>query len=179
MFADLSCHPIPSCRVSIITGVRTKLQSAGVHVKEGRAQTWSPCVRVLEGHTSDCYVVTFSPDGGRLVTGSGDHTIRLWNVQTGALLRVMAGHSSAVISLAYSPDGALIASGSRDHTIIIWDAVTGLQVSEYTGHSAHVWCITFSADTQHVASGDSAERSVSGLWLPLTCPKKCLRCLNM
>src|SRR5713226_2145591 len=60
-----------------------------IEVKEGREQTWNSCVRVLEGHTESCYCVAFSPDGGRLVSGSKDHTVRLWNVSTGALLHVM------------------------------------------------------------------------------------------
>src|SRR6266404_2750622 len=84
-----------------------KMQSR-IDVKEGQQQTWSPCVHVLEGHTSRCHCIAFSPDGGQLVSGSYDYTIQLWNIQTGALLQVMAGHSYAVVSVAYSPNGMLI-----------------------------------------------------------------------
>src|SRR5713101_8351923 len=111
-------HVIPflpiQCRLSQVYGPR--LQS-GIEIKAGREQMWSPCVRVLEGHTKACRCVAFSPDGGRLVSGSGDGTVRLWNVQTGALLQVITGHSDWVLSVTYSPDGKLIASGSADETI--------------------------------------------------------------
>src|SRR5882762_6439089 len=65
-----------------------------IDIKEGRQRTWSPCVRVLEGHTYRCLSVAFSPDGGQLVSGSRDGTVRLWNIETGALLHTMTGHKS-------------------------------------------------------------------------------------
>src|SRR6266404_529309 len=103
---QLHHHVIPflpvESRLSQVYG--PKLQH-GVEITHGRERKWSPCVRVLEGHRNRCYCVSFSPDGGRLASGSGDHTIRLWNTSTGALLQVMAGHSDRVLSVAYSPDG--------------------------------------------------------------------------
>src|SRR5882762_10023138 len=82
----------------------SKIHSA-IEVKEGREETWHPCVRVLEGHTDSCCSIAFSPDGGQLVSGSSDHTVRLWNISTGALLQIMTGHSDLVLSVMYSPDG--------------------------------------------------------------------------
>src|SRR5258705_1249277 len=152
---QLHRHVIPflpvDCRLSQVYG--PKLQS-DVDVKQGRVQAWSPCVRVLEGHSGPCYCLAFSPDGERLVSGADDHTVRLWNVQTGALLHVMAGHSSPVVSITYSPDGMLIASASLDHTVRIWDAAAGLEVGVYAEHSAAVYSVAFSPDNQRIASGD-------------------------
>src|SRR5258705_9528331 len=131
-----------------------KMQSR-IDVKEGQRQTWSSCIHVLEGHTEACYCIAFSPDGRQLVSGSGDHTIQLWNIQTGALLQVMSGHNDAVLSLAYSPNGMFIASGSPDTTVRIWAATTGLQVAMYAGHATPVWCVAFSADGACIASGST------------------------
>src|SRR5258708_2435236 len=64
----------------------SKIHSA-VEVKEGREQTWSPCMRVLEGHIKTCVCIAFSPFGKQLVSGSGDSTVRLWSVSTGAILQ--------------------------------------------------------------------------------------------
>src|SRR5258705_1616027 len=141
---QLHRHVIPflpiECRLSQVYG--PKLQS-DVDVKQGRVQAWSPCVRVLEGHSYVSHSIAFSPDGESLVSGSYDHTVRLWNVQTGALLHVMTGHSRIVVSVMYSPDAMLIASGSLDGTIRIWDAAAGLQVGVYAEHSAEVHSVAF------------------------------------
>ena len=102
-----------------------------IDIKAGREQGWGPCVCVLEGHTNGCSSVAFSADGGRLVSGSYDQAVRLWDVQTGAHLQVMMGHQSEIRQVTYSPDGLLIASCSGDCEVRIWDAA-GLQVSVYT-----------------------------------------------
>ena len=41
------------------------------------------------------------------------HTIKLWDVETGALLSTLEGHSGMVNSVAFSPDGTRLASGIR------------------------------------------------------------------
>jgi len=105
---------------------------------------------MLEGHTGECGSVVFSPDGGRLASGPADD-VRLWNVQTGAVLQVITDHGAGV---AYSPGGRLIVPSSWDKSVRVWDAVTGLQVSMYTGHLDAVTCVAFSADGQRVASAD-------------------------
>jgi WD40 repeat protein len=115
---------------------------------------WGTCMSVLEGHTSYCTSVAFSPDGGRLVSGTRDSTVRIWNVQTGALLQVMMGHHFHVNCVAYSPDGILIASGSSDRTVILWDAASGVQVGTYAGYTNSVGHVAFSADGLHIASED-------------------------
>src|SRR5258705_3947354 len=101
---QLHYHVIPflplESRLSQLYG--SKIHS-GIEVKEGWEQTWQPCVRVLEGHTDLCLCIAFSPDGEQLVSGSDDHTVRLWSMSTGALLQVMGGHRGWVRSVMYSP----------------------------------------------------------------------------
>ena len=41
------------------------------------------CVFVVEGHTDSIQSVTFSPNGKRIVSGSGDTTVRMWDTETG------------------------------------------------------------------------------------------------
>jgi WD40 repeat protein len=77
-------------------------------------------VRVLSGHTGPVLYVSFSPDGKRIASGSGDRTIRVWEAATGRPLAVLKGHSSPVESAVWSNDGSRIASGSLDKSVCVW-----------------------------------------------------------
>ena len=57
--------------------------------------------------------------------GSGDRTVKLWDVATGKLLASLQGHTGGVYSVAWSPDGKTLASGSDDRTVKLWDAAVG------------------------------------------------------
>ena len=73
--------------------------------------------------------MAFSPDGHRIVSGSDDHTVRLWNADTGQPIGApLTGHTGAVNSVAFSPDGQRIVSGSADNTLRLWNADTGQPV---------------------------------------------------
>jgi WD40 repeat protein len=66
--------------------------------------------------------VSFSPDGERIVSGSSDNTVKVWDAATGQETLTLKGHSSAVWSVSFSPDGQRIVSGGGDMTVKIWDA---------------------------------------------------------
>jgi len=60
----------------------------------------------LKGHTDYVWSVSYSPDGWRIVSGSNDHTIRIWDAETGTSVgEHLTGHKGSVKSVAYSPDG--------------------------------------------------------------------------
>lgn len=61
--------------------------------------------------------VAFSPNNDLLASGSGDHTVKVWDTTMGALQQTLEGHLYDVNSVAFSPDGRLLASGSGDHTV--------------------------------------------------------------
>src|SRR5262245_15881730 len=72
------------------------------------------------GHAGWINSVAFSPDGARILSGSADRKIKLWDAASGALIRTFVGHSDEVNSVAFSPDGARILSGSADRKIKLW-----------------------------------------------------------
>jgi hypothetical protein len=99
--------------------------------------------------------VGFSPDGRRLVSGSWDNTLRLWDAATGKPIGPpLQGHTNSVLSVAFSPDGRRIVSGSVDNTLRLWDAATGKPIGPpLQGHTSWVYSVAFSPDGRRLVSG--------------------------
>jgi WD40 repeat protein len=76
---------------------------------------------LLRGHDKRITSVALSPDGRRLVSGSDDKTIRVWDVQTGRELKRFTGHTDVVTCVALSPDGRWVLSASADTSIRLWN----------------------------------------------------------
>jgi WD40 repeat protein len=68
-----------------------------------------------------------------LASGSGDGTVKLWQVSDGSQLRTLEGHTDGVRSVAFSPDGSLLASGSYDGTVILWRVSDGASCARWKG----------------------------------------------
>ncbi|MFM7369452.1 MAG: WD40 repeat domain-containing protein, partial [Sphaerospermopsis kisseleviana] len=75
-----------------------------------------------------------TPDGKTVISGSGDSTIKIWDVVTGSEKFTFEGHSSWVNAIAVTPDGKTLISGSYDNTIKIWDLGTGQEEFTLQGH---------------------------------------------
>ena len=68
----------------------------------------------------------FSPDGQRIVSGSRDKSLNVWDAESGKALLTLTGHTGDVTGVAFSPDGTGgIVSGGQDKTVRVWDAEKG------------------------------------------------------
>ena len=74
----------------------------------------------LSGGGSVSAVAVFA-DGKRVVSGSDDGTVKIWDVETGEELRTLSGHSSSVSAVAVFAD--FVVSGSWDKTVKIWKMI--------------------------------------------------------
>ncbi len=110
-------------------------------------------VRTLRGHTDAIGRIAWSPDGSMLATPSQDHTIRLWDTETGECLRTLEGHEGSVWSVALDPAGRTLASGSRDKTIKLWEPARGWLIRTVEGHRKGVFSVAFDSQSRILASG--------------------------
>lgn len=100
-----------------------------------RVRAVSRCTDTVAGHTEAVLHVSFSPDGNNLASGSGDSTVRIWDVLTATPKSTLKGHKSWVMAVGFSPDAKTIASGGMEGNVILWDVETGQQKGRtMTGH---------------------------------------------
>jgi len=120
--------------------------------------SFPPAERVV-GHTDSVTAVAYSPDGSRIVSGSDDNTLKIWDASSGKQLATLSGHTSSVDAVAYSPDGSRIVSGSYDNRLKIWDANSGKLLSSLEAHTASVRAVAFSPSGHLIYSG-SDDRTI-------------------
>ncbi|MPC36824.1 Notchless 1 [Portunus trituberculatus] len=92
-----------------------------------RVRAVSRCTSSLPGHAEAVLSAAFSPDGQHLASGSGDTTVRFWDVNTETPHFTCKGHKHWVLVTAWSTDGERLASGCKAGQIFIWDPKTGKQ----------------------------------------------------
>ena len=54
--------------------------------------------------------------------GYSDHSVKIWDAETGQETLTLKGHNDSVEAVIFSPDSNRLASASRDGTIKVWDA---------------------------------------------------------
>jgi len=75
-------------------------------------------IQRLRGHTAAVEDATFSPDDNRIVTGSDDMTLRVWDARNGRLLTKLETQDplsnvrTGVSHVAFSADGKRLLSAS-------------------------------------------------------------------
>jgi len=115
---------------------------------------------VLSGHTELVASLAFSLDGTLLVSGSYDHTVKLWDIQTGGVVKTFCGHTHYVFSVSISPDSTTIASGSKDSTIRLWHVQAGNCFCIIDGHSNGINFIDFSPTNPKLLISASSDCTV-------------------
>jgi len=117
---------------------------------------------VLGRHTGSVLSAAFSSDGQRIVTGSTDQTLRLWNAATGQESLLVQGHQGPVTGVALSPKGDFVVSGSGDTTARISETTSGRLLHELKGHTGEILDVAISADGKRVAT--ASDDGTAAVW---------------
>lgn len=115
----------------------------------------------LKGHLG--WVSAIARSGGRLLTGSYDGTVQLWdNAPT-----VLQASKDWLCSLALSPDDKMIAAGTRDGTIKVFEAATGKLLRTLAGPATPILSLSFTyrGKDMVLAAGDSDGKSAASVYL--------------
>ncbi|KAF8748533.1 WD40 repeat-like protein [Rhizoctonia solani] len=113
----------------------------------------------FKAHNQQVHSIAFSSNGTRLVSGSKDATMSVWDTQSWSrVLGPIKGHSRGIETVIFSPDDKLIISGSNDKTIRIWDAQSGQPILDpLAGHSNFITSVAISSSGNLIASGSGDE----------------------
>ncbi|MEG4042246.1 WD40 repeat domain-containing protein, partial [Microcoleus sp. S1D4] len=135
--------------------------------KQWKAAAWlrplTPCLtpprrgllRTIEGHSNSVNAVAVIADGKQAISGSGDNTLKVWDLTTGKEQFTLNGHSNSVNAVAVIADGKQAISGSGDNTLKVWDLTTGKEQFTLNGHSGSVNAVAVTPDGKQAISGSS------------------------
>ncbi|KAJ3296990.1 hypothetical protein HDU79_005056 [Rhizoclosmatium sp. JEL0117] len=110
--------------------------------KQEKATDFGPRLVALppwKGHAGHIYCVKLMSCGTKIVTGSLDRLVRIWDIQTRQCISILVGHSDTVTCV--HSVGDYVFSGSIDKTIRKWHAKTGLCLQIFDQHNGWIKCL--------------------------------------
>jgi F-box and WD-40 domain protein CDC4 len=120
-------------------------------------QSWTSG-KVKPGHVAFAahprHVITcLQFDEDKIITGSDDTLIHVYDTKTGKLRTKLEGHEGGVWALQY--EGNTLVSGSTDRSVRVWDIQKGICTQTFFGHTSTVRClqILMPTDTGKVQDG--------------------------
>ncbi|XP_048228182.1 DENN domain and WD repeat-containing protein SCD1 isoform X2 [Ricinus communis] len=126
---------------------------------------WDPSIRgselraTLKGHTRT--VRAISSDRGKVVSGSDDQSVIVWDKQTSQLLEELKGHD-AQVSCVRMLSGERVLTSAYDGTVKMWDVRTDTCVATVGRCSSAVLCMEYDDSTGILAA--AGRDAVANIW---------------
>ena len=117
---------------------------------------------VLEGHEHGVWSVAVTPDGKKIVSGSVNGPLKVWDLESGECRATLEGHTSSVPGVAVTPDGKKVVSSSWDKTLKVWSLETAQCIATLDGASELNWGVAIAGDGATVVSASSHKNL--GVW---------------
>jgi len=105
----------------------------------------------LKGHTDSVWALSITMDGNRIISGSEDNTLRVWNRLK--CLMTLKGHTGSINTLNLTPDSCRVVSGSEDNTLRVWDFEYGQCLNVLEGHTGSINTLSLAPDGHLAVSG--------------------------
>ncbi len=100
------------------------------------------CIGVLFICTRPLYIYMYVFFRYRLVTGSEDHTARIWDLRQNKTVYTLPAHTSLVSMVKYEPEnGRFLVTGSYDRSIKAWASPTWAPLRTLTGHDGKIMAL--------------------------------------
>lgn len=117
----------------------------------------------LVGHEGPVTSLAFSPDNGRVVSGSADKTARIWTLGDSKEVAKFAVHTSTVTAVAFTPNNQQVVSGSADNSVKLWNAADAAEQKNFAGHTAALVAVAVHPNGQVISA--SADQTIR-FWNP-------------
>ncbi|KAH7905468.1 quinon protein alcohol dehydrogenase-like superfamily [Hygrophoropsis aurantiaca] len=106
--------------------------------------------KVFEGHTNEVWSVAYFHDGKRIISGSYDKTVRIWDVESEKQVGESLMHDFGVRSVALFPDERRLVSGGDG--VVLWDLEGRTVMWKKEKSEVDGQCVTYSSDGRLVAA---------------------------
>jgi len=114
--------------------------------------TPDPLLRVIQPKVVQ-NAVAFSPDGKKLLVGTGVSTAQLWDVRSAVNIQTFVSEASGqIVGVAFNPDGKIAATVGQDKLVRLWDIASGTNLNTLQGGE---WAVTFSPSGNWIAAGNN------------------------
>jgi WD40 repeat protein len=150
------CFQLSQPRVSILKFIRNDEILVGSSY-DNNIYFWSLTYKgtlmfALDGHTKGVTSIFFSSDSKKLISGSNDETIKVWDLDEELESYNFKGHSDIVSSIDSNSEGTFLVSGSFDQSVIIWNLTTNQKEISLDYHFGAVFDVCFSPNSEFIAS---------------------------
>ncbi len=95
----------------------THIPSSGKNAARGELQLAGTC----KGHKRGVWTVRFSGTERILATGSGDKTVKLWNMDDFSCVKTFEGHTNSVLRVEFINAGMQLVSSASDGLVKLWN----------------------------------------------------------